>query len=301
MRIFKSYSLDDLLLKPKYSEIQHRGDVSTKVDLGRGIVLDIPIISANMKFVSGITMAKAISDLGGMALLHRFSNNRLKDYQDACNIGWNNSVPAGKSNIGISIGTNQHEIDFFRNSLEVIKDWGVKIICVDVAHGHHINTKNMIQYIRNELPEILIIAGNVATGEGAVYLAEAGADVIKIGIGPSSVCTTRVETAAGYGQLSAIDNCRTSLDDYRFQNVKLIADGGIKNSGDCVKCLTIADAVMLGNLLAGTDEAPGDIIIINGHKYKQYAGSSTHKSTNVEGVSGYVPYRGPVKNVISHL
>jgi IMP dehydrogenase len=303
MRIKKSYSYDDLLLVPKKSEIQHRADVSTKVDLGKGIVLDIPIISANMKFVTGPKLAQAMSQVGGMALLHRFNDNRDQDYLAAINwLSASLKYYHYVNYIGVSVGTTEQEKQYFVEKYLPLKELGLlKIICIDVAHGHHKNTSDMIQFVRGHMPDVLIVAGNVATGEGALFLAGSGADVIKSGVGAGSVCSTRIETGNGCGSMSCLEECRDALDQNDFSYVKIIADGGIKNAGDCVKALTIADAVMLGNLLAGTEQAPGDKLVINNQIYKQYAGSSTHKATNVEGVSGYVPYRGDVKEVIARL
>jgi len=301
MNIRKSYSYDDLLLVPKYSEIQHRSEVSTKADLGRGIVLDIPIVSANMKFVTGPELARSMAELGGLAILHRFNNNRDQDYLAA--IKWlSASIKHDQyvNYVGVSVGTTDQEKQYLVEKYLPLKEW-VKIVCIDVAHGHHKNTSDMINFVRKHMPDVLIIAGNVATGEGALFLAIAGADVIKVGVGGGSCCSTRIETGNGCGSLTSLDDCREALEQNYFSHVKIIADGGIKNAGDCVKALSIADAVMLGNLLAGTDQAPGDKIIINGQIYKQYAGSSTHKSANIEGVSGYVPYRGDVKIVIARL
>jgi IMP dehydrogenase len=300
MLVKKGFVFDDLLLIPKYSEIQHRADIDTKVDLGRGIILDIPLISANMKFVTGPGLAQAMAQVGGMALLHRFSDSRYLDYGKA--VGLLDINHDYTKHIGVSVGTTEQEKQYFiENYLYLYKVDSLKIICIDVAHGHHKNTAEMIMFVRENMPDVLIIAGNVATGEGAVFLANAGADIVKVGIGPSSVCTTRREAAAGYPQLSALENCRDALDVSGHGAIKIIADGGITCAGDVIKSLCFSDAVMIGNLFAGTEQAPGEKIIINNQIYKQYAGSSTHKATNVEGVSGYVPYRGDVKEVIARL
>jgi IMP dehydrogenase len=179
---------------------------------------------------------------------------------------------------------------------------GCNIICVDVAHGDHINVAKFLSGIRARYPNILIIAGNVVTASGANLLWEAGADIIKIGVGPGSLCSTRIETGNGYPQLSALDIvCNGKYDMRDGQWPMFIADGGIKSAGDCVKALAFADLVMIGNFFAGTDEAPGETIQFQGKSFKQYAGSSTHKQKHVEGVVGWVPCKGSVKDVVLHL
>jgi IMP dehydrogenase len=312
MNIRKAYSYDDVLLVPKHSSIKSRNDIDTSVELPRGFKLDIPIVSANMKNVTGPEMGHTISQLGGLGLLHRFSSGdreRLNDFCEAvklrANIDGSGEYLPGRhtlehiKKIGLSVGINRYERSFLKEISKILlKEW-IKIICVDVAHGHHQMTIDMIKSTRELFPESLIIAGNVATSYGAFELAANGADVIKVGCGPGSICSTRIETGNGVPQLTALEDVRRGISD--FNNVSIIADGGIKNAGDCVKALVFADAVMIGNLLAGCPEAPGDIITIKGQRYKQYAGSSTHKTRNVEGVIGLVPCTNPAKDVVNKL
>jgi len=303
------YTFDDVLLVPKYSEIKNRKDVNTSVDLGKGITLEMPIVSANMKNVTESTMAKKLSTLGGLPILHRFYDSiqeYINDYHKA-------SYAFDK--IGVSFGINNVEvIDVFMN----LKD-PPKVICVDVAHGDSKGCAQTTEYIAKKYPEVLLISGNVATKAGARTLYNAGANVIKVGIGPGSLCTTRLETGNGVPQLTALsDVYEYSLapqqqdllrgtegylrNDGPNRKFKIIADGGISKAGDMVKALCFSDAVMLGNLLAGTDEAPGHVIKgLDDKLYKEYVGSSTHKQDHIEGVSALVPYRGPVTNVIVKL
>jgi IMP dehydrogenase len=293
MRVTKGYTFDDVLLVPKHSKEPSREKIDLSVQLPKGIKLSLPIVSANMKTVTGVYMAHSIATLGGLALLHRFDTkeNILRDYDELSQNHFNGAI-------GCSIGVKKDDIELAKQ----LAANDCNIICVDVAHGDHELTINCIKTLRKELPDILIIAGNVATTAGAKRLWLAGADIIKVGIGGGSVCSTRIETGNGYPQLSALDNIfNETYQETNREEPLFISDGGIRFAGDCVKALCFSHLVMLGNMLAGTDESPGDTIVIDGRKYKQYAGSSTYKSNNVEGVSGLVPYRGPVANVIQHI
>jgi IMP dehydrogenase len=156
----------------------------------------------------------------------------------------------------------------------------------------------MTSFIAKKFPEVLVIAGNVATGDGAKFLHDNGADVIKVGVGPGSLCSTRIEAAAGVPQISAlIDSASDENREY-----KIISDGGIRRAGDCVKACCYADAVMLGSVLAGTDETPGEIYTAeSGMRYKIYAGSSTHKASRIEGVAAHIPVKGSVRPIFQTL
>lgn len=286
----RTYSLDDVLMVPRYSEVDSRANVSLKVDLGKGVVLGNPVISANMKTVTGAKMAAAIANLGGLGLHHRFYGNSTQ-YLDAVKLSqkWSNS-----SNIGVSVGIKDHDkelVDMFANE-------GVSIVCVDVAHGDSLGCIKMVEWISKKYPGMLLIAGNVATGSGARNLYKSGADVVKCNVGSGSICSTRLETGNGIPTLTAIMDVAEVADLHHF---KFIADGGLKKVGDICKAVAFADAVMLGRMLAGTDETPGGIVNVDDEMYKEYAGSSTHKTNRVEGVVGLVPYNGPVKNVMQKI
>ncbi len=295
LNVRSSYTFDDVLLVPKFSTIESRKDVDLSVDLGNGIELAIPIVSANMKNVTGLNMALKIADMGGLAILHRFFANPLFDQIDA----FKTALQTHKSyanHIGISIGVQKVDYDY----VGIYAENGVKIICLDIAHGHSSRAINMVAKIKARYPKLLLIVGNVATPEGFCALAESGADVIKVGIGPGSLCSTRTETGNGVPQLSALSDCYDAMRD-SYPNVKIIADGGIKQAGDITKALCFSHAVMVGNLLAGTDEAPGDIINVDGKTYKQYSGSSTFKKDHVEGVSALVATKGPAEHIVNKL
>lgn len=286
----KCLTFDDVLMVPKYSEVESRSQVDLSINLPKGITLKLPVLSANMSDVTGVNMARKLSNLGCLPILHRF------DEHDAL---LQNYIDASKSNgtVGVSVGIK----DF-----DLVNDFvtlGCKVICVDVAHGHHKNVGEFVKKIAETYPEVLLIAGNVATAEGANYLWKCGADIIKVGIGPSSVCRTRVETGNGYPQFSAIQEvCSYPYLERNGQTPLIISDGGLKRPGDIAKALAIADLVMIGGMLAATDETPGEIVEKDdGKLYKRYAGSSTHKKDRVEGVVTYLPCKGPVSNVIKAI
>jgi IMP dehydrogenase len=268
------------------------------VTLGR-FSFEIPVISANMDTITGPEMATAMTRLGGLGIMHRFMSveenvevfRRVDLEIDAT--GW----------VGVSVGVTEGEK---RRAVELIRA-GADIICVDVAHGHAKLVGQMIRFLKDRLTNGgLIIAGNVATYAGADYLASCGADVIKVGIGPGSVCTTRIKTGFGVPQLTAIMDCARG-------SKPIIADGGMRTPGDVVKALAAgASMVMLGGMLAGTVETPGEIVYPEGDgpvgPIKTYRGSASkeamddmgamHEWKTAEGVSATVPARGAVEEVI---
>lgn len=295
----RGLSFDDVVLVPGYNGIKSRQNVTTSVTIC-GRAFSIPIISSNMDSITGSEMANAIISLGGLAILHRFCSieANLKMYKKC-------SQP---DKVGISIGVGKEGMD----RAEELIAAGANIICVDVAHGHSKEVNRTIRLLRDvHKDNLLIIAGNVATYAGADYLAAAGADVIKVGIGAGSVCTTRIKTGFGVPQLCAIQECR------KVDRV-LISDGGIRYPADAVKALAAgADFVMLGGMLAGTDETPGDVIEDKGtqgetRRFKRFRGMASREAQEdfmgsmsdwktSEGISIEVACRGPVKNIIQDV
>lgn len=310
MQIRSALTFDDVLLVPRLSDISTRSldienpEIDLSSDLGKGITLKIPIISANMDTVTGPIMARAIAEMGGMGLLHRFTQTtqeQVTDFKSAVE-----GHPEYANFIGCSLGISPR----FKNEelAEKLAEAGCKIFCIDVAHGHHKLVGEFTEYLAKKYPQNLLIVGNVATQKGAEYLYEEGADVVKVGIGPASICSTRIETGNGVPQLTAIHDSYLGkiLSENKLNKpgkLKLISDGGHRFGSDIMKSLCFTDAVMLGNLLSGCDESPGEIIenTQTGQKFKHYKGSSTHKKTHIEGVAGLVPYRGSMKRVIQHL
>ncbi len=299
--MLKGITFDDVLLVPGYNGIQSRKTVNTEVSFG-SISLKIPILSANMDTITGTTMAKAMAELGGLGILHRFMSieENVKAFQEIRPLG----------PVGISIGVSEDGMD----RAVALCDAGAQIVCVDVAHGHSKMVNQTIRKLREKYgSNICIIAGNIATYAGADYLAAAGADVIKVGIGPGSACTTRIKTGFGVPQLTAILDCRKV-------DRPLIADGGIRTPGDAVKALAAgATCVMLGGMLAGTDETPGEkkevssanpkepsrfVKMFRGMASKEaqedFMGSMADWKT-AEGVSAEVPAKGPVAAIIADM
>lgn len=296
MKILQGLTFDDLLLVPKYSKIESRRQVDLFVDWGRGIKT-LPIISANMKHVTESSMALAMATNNCMALLHRFDSteNRLSLYRHLIDL--DRLCP--NNYIGPSFGATKEELALFKE-FHLTFGSDMKIVCIDVAHGHSELCINAIKEVKSIHPDCLLIAGNIATSDAAYDLIDAGADVLKCGIGGGSICSTRIETGNGVPQVTALDDIWDYIKN-RENRPKLIADGGLSKAGNIVKALCFADGVMLGNMLAGTLETPGDTIYKEGVAYKVYAGSSTFRQNNVEGYSGLVPYKGPVENVLKGI
>jgi len=217
----------------------------------------------------------------------------------------------GRLLAGAAVGVSKDVME----RVAALVEAGVDLIVVDSAHGHHVNILNTVRKIRERYPDLMICAGNVATGEGTRDLIEAGASIVKVGIGPGSICTTRVIAGIGVPQITAIYDCATVARKY---GVPIIADGGIKYSGDCVKALAAgADAIMIGSLFAGTEESPGESEIYQGRRYKIYRGMGSlgamkdgskdryfqENETKLvpEGIEGRVPYKGPLADTIFQL
>lgn len=296
LTIREGLTFDDVLLVPKYSKIDSRSIVDISVNIGFRTFLH-PIIPANMQSVTGEKMADAVIKSGGLAILHRFMpiEEQLEIIGRLSN---NDLLSHSLNNLAVSVGVkeNHHE------DIKKFFDKGIKIFCIDIAHGDSKYAINMTEWIRDKYPQSLIISGNVATGNGAKRLWEAGADIVKVGIGPGSLCTTRIETGNGVPQLTAlIDVADFKNTFFRSQDKYIIADGGIKNAGDIVKALCFADMVMTGNIFAGCVETPGTILSITGKSYKEYRGSSTHKANHIEGVVAIVPTKGKYKNILEKL
>jgi len=281
---------DDVLLVPKFSEIQSRNEISLDSELDSRLKFATPIIASPMDTVSGATMAIKLSRLGGVAVIHRYNtieeqSKIVKEVKDA------------GCKVGAAIGTTG---DYMMRVNSLIFA-GVDFVCIDVAHGHHSMVYRAINEIRNKYPFIHIMAGNVATDEAFEALQSWGANSIRVGIGGGSICSTRIQTGHGVPNITAIMECASVAN-----RAKLIADGGIKNAGDIVKALAAgADFVMLGSLLAGTDEAPGEVV----DGKKSYRGMASReapeewrgKSSAPEGIATTVPYKGPVEPIFNDL
>ena len=297
-----AYSFDDVLLVPKHSKIASRQDVDLSTKLG-DMKLTLPMLSANMDSITEGGMAIAMGKAGGAGVLHRFASA-----SDVTN--WLRSCSEANVPGIVSVGTHIEQAILLVGH---VYSHTLDAVCVDVAHGDHIKAVGVVKELRSRYPNLDIIAGNIATRHAAANLVGAGANILKVGIGPGSVCSTRVVTGHGVPQLTAIMDVaewRYSMDKHTAK-IDIIADGGIRYPGDIVKALAAgADAVMLGSLLAGTDEAAGERIVEHGMAYKTYRGMASRevqtekkngRVPRVEGVSAKVPYRGPVRDTLDNL
>jgi IMP dehydrogenase len=296
MKIKKCYCFDDVLLVPQFSDILSRSEIKLQSNIDEFLSLSIPIVSSPMDTVTEDAMAISMSKLGGLGIIHRY--NTVENQSNLVK----NAVASGAVNIGAAIGVSG---DYFERAANLVSS-GARIICVDIAHGHHAMMRYALETLKNTYgSSIHIMAGNVAALEGFNDLADWGADSIRVGIGGGSICSTRIQTGHGVPTLQSIIDCSQSNRD-----AVLIADGGIRNSGDIVKALAAgADFVMLGSLLAGTAESPGEEIYMNGGRYKAYRGMASVEAqiqwrghtSSVEGVSSQVPLKGSTRAVLEAL
>ena len=289
-------TFDDVLLMPKKSELRSRRDPSLRSQLTKTKFLETPIISANMDTVTEAKMAIAMNSLGGLGIIHRFMNveQQVEHIRQV--------AESGAKIISASIGVNT---DFKERSAALVAA-GVNVMTIDIAHGHSVQMMETLKWLKDTYSNLEVIAGNLASPDAAIDLIEAGADAIKVGIGPGSMCTTRIITGCGVPQLTAIALCAQVAADY---GVPVIADGGIRTSGDMVKAFAAgASTIMLGSMLSGTIETPGDIV--NGKK--QYRGMASKKAQiswrgdmpvgmAPEGESTFVTVKGHVSDVLHEL
>ena len=304
--IKESLTFDDVLLTPQYSEVLP-ANTDISLSLTKKINLKVPFLSSAMDTVTESKMAIAIAQAGGIGVIHRNLSikNQVKEII---------KVKNKKLFVGAAVGTSNEDLDRAKSLVAN----GCDLIVIDTAHGHSKKVINMLSKIKKIEKGLSICVGNVATGEAAKKLYDYGADIIKVGIGPGSICTTRMVAGIGVPQISAIMNVKKAL---KNKKIKIISDGGIKFSGDIAKALAAgADAVMIGSLFAGTDQAPGRIIKKHGGTYKYFRGmgsigamnkgsadryfQSKQKDTSkyvAEGVEGYIKYRGSVDKIIYNL
>ena len=305
--IKEALTFDDVTLVPKYSSVLP-SDVITETSLSKNLHLKIPLITSAMDTVTESKMAIAIAKAGGIGVIHRNLDVKKQILEIK-------KVKSQKLLVGAAVGAGDNE---FIRAKKILKE-NIDLIVVDTAHGHTKKVGEIITKIKKIKPKkVTLCAGNVATSEAASFLVKLGVDVIKVGIGPGSICTTRLVAGIGVPQLSAILNVKRGL---KKKKVSIIADGGIKFSGDIAKALAAgADAVMIGSLFAGTDEAPGKIIKKNGKLYKSFRGMGSIGAMNKgsadryyqikqkdkskyvpEGVEGFVKYKGKVDKIFYKL
>jgi IMP dehydrogenase len=292
----ETVTFDDVLLEPQFSDIDSRKQINLSSQLDPEYILSIPIISSPMDTVTEWQMAQAMTDLGGLGIIHRYNTVEQQALLVEMACGGQDRL------IGAAIGVS----DDFIDRACALYDAGAKVLCIDVAHGHHSLVRHALTVLRNTFgSSVHIMAGNVATLRGFNDLADWGADSVRVGIGGGSICSTRIQTGHGIPTLQSIMDC--SMSD---RSARLIADGGMKMPGDIAKALAAgADFVILGSLLAGTAESPGEIIEQGGNKIKSYRGMASReaqykwrgRSASVEGVAHHVDYRGPVEDVVHNL
>ena len=305
--IKEALTFDDVTLAPNYSEILP-SETNTSIKLSKNLTLKIPLISSAMDTVTEGSMAAAIAEKGGIGVIHRNLSIEKQIFEIK-------KVKQKKLLVAAAVGASSEE---YRRAKKILKE-NLDLIVVDTAHAHTKKVSDIIKMILKIKPKkTTLCAGNIATAEAAKFLIKLGVDAIKVGIGPGSICTTRLVAGIGVPQLSAIMNVKSGVGN---RKVSIIADGGIKFSGDIAKALAAgADAVMIGSLFAGTDQAPGKIIKKNGKLFKSFRGMGSIGAMNKgsadryfqtkqknsskyvpEGVEGLVKYKGKVDKVIYQL
>ncbi len=304
--IKESLTFDDVLLLPRYSNVLP-SETDISLNLTKKISLQVPFLSSAMDTVTESKMAIAIANEGGIGIIHR--NFTIKNQTKEVI-----KVKKKRLLVGAAVGTSNEDVERAKSLLSN----GCDLIVVDTAHGHSEKVLKILSKLKKNSAKVPICVGNIATGEAAKKLYDSGADIIKVGIGPGSICTTRMVAGIGVPQISAIMEIKQTL---KNKKIKIISDGGIKFSGDIAKAIAAgADAIMMGSIFAGTDESPGKKFKLNGKIYKQYRGMGSigamssgsanryfqknfkDKSKFVpEGVEGRVEYKGEVSKIIYQL
>ena len=286
-------TFDDILLVPQPSIISSRKNVEVSMH-----GYDLPIVSSPMDTVSEHLMTSTISNLGGLGIIHRYMEHSKQIEQLKLAL----QLTQKPNGVGVALSSKDTYDTLY---IENILSTGCTLLCIDTANGHSNAPIEAVKELKTKYPEIRIMVGNVATKEGYKALALAGADMIRVGIGGGSVCTTRIVTGHGVPTLQSILDCKTLKDDMSLSAL-IVADGGLRNSGDIVKAFAAgADLVMLGSMLAGTDQSPG--LVINGFKsYRGMASKEAQKDWRdavsvEEGISTTVAYKGDLTDVIGQI
>ena len=301
-----SLTFDDVTLVPQYSSVLPV-DTITSCKLSNNLDLNVPLLSSAMDTITESKMAIAVSKSGGIGVIHRNLSieKQVSEVQ---------KVKKSSCLVGAAIGVNDGDLERAEELSKVNTD----LIVIDTAHGHTKKVLNTIKKIKKKLKYSTLCVGNIATGKAAKFLADNGVDIVKVGIGPGSICTTRLVAGIGVPQLSAVMDVKKALKRYK---TKIISDGGIKFSGDLAKAIAAgADAIMIGSLFSGTMESPGKIIRYKGKLYKNFRGMGSvgamsagsadryyqKKNKDItkyvpEGVEGMVKFKGSVKEIIYNL
>ena len=296
---------DDIQLVPTFSDIKSRQSIDLTTKLSKNYTISIPIVGSPMDTVCESDMAFKLYQLGGVGCIHRF--NTIQEQCDEITKlitlinSYHDNIDPKTITIMAAIGVQDDDKKRAKNLIKT----GANVLLIDVAHGDHQNVIDMTKWCKDNLPShVDIIAGNIATAEAAERLQDAGADGLRVGIGGGSLCTTRIKTGFGVPNVTCLEEIS------KVATVPIMADGGIRSSGDIAKALAVgADNVMLGSLLAGTLESPGQMVEKGNALYKRYRGSAsletktTHGQAqrNVEGESTIIPFKGGVKYIIKGL
>lgn len=294
----RGYSYDDVLIVPKYNKILSRKDVELKTRITRNYEIDIPLVAANMDTICEAKMAIALGKLGGLGVIHRF----MKIEEQAEQV---KEVKKQGLLCAAAIGVKD-----IKERAEALVKAGLEILVIDIAHGHSKYAGKTLDYLKATYPNVDIIAGNIATKDAAEYFLSKGADAVKVGIGPGSLCTTRLKAGAGVPQLTAIMDVYEAIKG----EIPVCADGGIRKPADVVKAFGAgANTVMLGSIFAGTEETPGEIFGRDEKKFKIYRGSASWDVSvkkaeldgnlekipiSIEGEKTEIPYRGSIKPIV---
>ncbi len=284
-----SLTYDDISLIPtQISQVKTRSEVNTKSSF-LGMELTVPVIASPMDSVTGIEMAKELTNLGAVGILNRFDSSLNELFV-------NGKPLEGIKAVSVSLAAEEKLI-------EQIAEHNL-MVCIDTANANNAHVLNKCEEIKKK-HNLKVIIGNIAGGSTLKHIVDAGADAVRIGIGGGSMCTTSVQTGIGIGQVSSLIDVYFTRQEQKL-NIALIADGGIKSPGDVAKALACgADIVMLGRMLAGTKETPGEVIKYNDQLYKKYRGSASFgvkmKNEFIEGEETLVPFKGAVKNVINGI
>jgi len=298
-----AYTFDDIQIIPKYSEVDSRGKCNLVTNFTKQYKIGTPLVASPMDTVTEYNMAITIASYGGVGVVHRFMTIERQA----------NQIRKIKEQEKLVAGAIGATADYKERAQELVNA-GAIVLLIDVAHGNTKQVRDSITWCKQNLPNYVdVIAGNVATYEGARNLAQWGADAIRVGIGNGSLCETRIRTGIGIPQVTALIESIRAVEESGI-DVPIIADGGIKMTGDVAKALSLgADSVMLGSLLAGTRESPGEIHRMgmwpNEQLFKKYRGSASAEvkqvhgleEKNVEGNSKLIPYKGKVERVINDI
>ena len=292
---------DDILLVPQYTDVKSRKDVDLTMPIGGNSWLSLPVIASPMDTVCESEMAISLAKAGGVGIIHRF----MSDRQQLINVlrASTNNFEGGNLAVGVALGIN-----FTKEHVESLILCGATLLLIDTANGHSRQAINATKRLKDIAGDrVHIMSGNVSTAEGYVELAYAGADSVRVGIGGGSACTTRLVSGHGIPTLSSVIMAAEAKQELQLQT-GIIADGGIRTTGDMVKSFAAgADAVMLGSMLAGTEESPGSVMINEFGKYKTYRGMASAEANEgkniavAEGVSTTVAYKGPVAGILTDI